>query len=216
MVTLAVAPSGTIAQVPKRAPPSEPYLISVTRKWGRESSLGDLAMVMLPDSALELRLWGGFGLGGSWGLVLKRSRLGLWTARRVVVERCFVVVDPSDALSPDRLRALQAQARTKCRPSEMRIGKMITVDTLAMYPLPLPANPDSVWREVLRAGLLELPPQVRRRYMMRDGDSYVLEIRRGGEDYRASDIERGASPATPADTIMARVAELLTRAYRWR
>jgi hypothetical protein len=65
---------------------------------------------------------------------------------------------------------------------------MIVVDTHALHRSPTADYTKPFWQEVKREGLLELPPRVARAWMMTDGLTYVVEVRRG-DDYRASEIE---------------------------
>ncbi|MGH9866981.1 MAG: hypothetical protein ACREAA_02295 [Candidatus Polarisedimenticolia bacterium] len=212
---LLLMPAGLSAQATTISAPPEPSLLHMfVRPWARESALGDLVTVSMPDSALELRFWGGFGLFGTRGLVLQRSPAGEWTARRAVVEGCAVVRPFSEQLTPARIDSLRRRARESCSPDSGGGGQVIYAAWLSLYALELPPDPEAVWRDLLSAGLLTLPPRVERTWIMNDGHTFVLELRRGHE-YRASEIEYLEKPEHPADATIRRVADVLTRYYRW-
>ena len=59
-------------------------------------------------------------------------------------------------------------------------------------------------------GLFTLPTKVPRTWMMLDGHTYVLEVRRG-QVYRASEIEDLEKPEVPADATIRRIAMMLRR-----
>ena len=56
------------------------------RPWAAELGLADLRTRALPDSALEVRFWEGFGLGGVRALVLQRNVAGDWIVLRPVID----------------------------------------------------------------------------------------------------------------------------------
>jgi hypothetical protein len=104
------------------------------------------------------------------------------------------------------VRRYQALARRRCGErnagmSEAPAGTygwtMISDDTLDLRPFQPPARPDEAWDALVEAGLLRLPPSVPRSWIMMDGHTYVLEVRRGAE-YRASRIEHTSPPETAA------------------
>lgn len=214
LLVLTLWPMSLIAQVRTVALPARSYLMDAVRGWGRESPLGDLVSLSIPDSAVELRLWSGFGLWGTNGLVLQRSERGIWSARRVVVETCSIVVPHSERLTAERIDSMAQIARRTCPPRSDSAGQIISVDTLAVFRIGLPRNPNAVWRSLLDAGILTLPVEVPRPGIMTDGHTYILELRRG-QDYRASKIEYMEKPQNPADATIKRVVELLSRSYRW-
>jgi hypothetical protein len=85
---------------------------------------------------------------------------------------------------------------------------MIVVDTVALHQLPR-ADYEAFWQELKTEGILELPPRVPRSWMMLDGLTYVVEVRRGN-DYRASAIEH-TKPEGRADSLVQRLATLMQR-----
>ena len=197
-------------------PPTEgrDFLIRLMRERARESPLGDLATKRIVPGALEFRLWGGFGLGGTRGLVLTRSARGAWAAYGVKVVNCSIVVPHSESLTVARIDALGRKARRECRKYAGEEGQVITTDTLAISSLRVPANPDSIWQRALSAGLLTLPPFVKRHWIMTDGYTFVLELSQSSE-YRASVIESLEKPEHPADSVLRAVTDVFSRAYGW-
>lgn len=198
-------------------PPTEgrDFLIRLMRERARESPLGDLATKRIAQGAFEFRVWGGFGLGGTRGLVLTRSARGAWAAFGVEVVYCSIVVPHSETLTVARIEALSHKARRECRREyASEGGQIISTDTLSIRSLRVPANPDSIWQRVLSAGLLMLPPFVARHWIMTDGYTFVLELRQGSE-YRASMIESLEKPEHPADSVFRAVTDIFRRAYGW-
>ena len=151
--------------------PTHAYLVDVMRKRGSESPLGDLRRRATAPDDVEVRAWGGFGLTGISGVVLRRER-GAWRAWRAVVVN-------ADTLA---IREVKADARAI----------------------------EGAWDAAMQEGLLTLPAEVVRKWVMLDGFTYVIEVRRGAE-YRASSIEHVGKPEVPADAQVKRVFEALTR-----
>jgi hypothetical protein len=71
--------------------------------------------------------------------------------------------------------------------------------------------PDETWDALVDARLFRLPPAVPRSWVMMDGRTYVLEVRRGAE-YRASVIEHTSPPETAGDRVVRAIAALVRRA----
>ena len=114
------------------------------------------------------------------------------------------------------MRRFVAEARRQCATPLTDVGagmRIIAADTLAVDTLDvrdsLIAN---AWSAVVDAGVLTLPARVKRDSVPSDEFTYVVELRRGSE-YRASQIEHMAQPATDADrrvqAIYAAVSQLL-------
>jgi len=67
-------------------PPAPSLLSMFVRPWATELSLGDLRATAMRDSALEVRFWEGFGLGGVRSVVLRRGPTGRWTVLRPIID----------------------------------------------------------------------------------------------------------------------------------
>ena len=200
-LVLASAPAA--AQAATVLAPERDYLLEVAREWARESPLGDLRARPMGPGDVELRLWGGFGLGGTSGVVLRREA-GRWSAWRAEFWPCRLSLSMSayDALStvpPDRYRA---EVRRRCGElvrDTLPPETVVLSDTLALLPLP-PGRAAAAWEGAVRAGVLRLPPAAPRG-LMQDGHTYVVEVRRGGE-YRASVIAPIPPLAAEADRLV--------------
>jgi len=158
-------------------PPAPSLLSMFVRPWATDLSLGDLRTIAMADSAVELRFWEGFGLGGVRALVLRRSPSGEWSVLRPII----------DGLHATKLDTLQI-ARNSIH------------------------HPQIIWPTLVNVGMLRLPTRVVRKWMMLDGHTYVLEVRRG-QTYRASEIEHLDKPEVSADTDIRRIAEFLRRYF---
>jgi hypothetical protein len=206
-----VPASGT-AQATHIMAPVRETLLRFTQEWGRESALGDLSMRAMGDSDVEVRFWGGYGLFGTTATVLRRTG-DVWQAWRAEVQRCPVVLPISvgDTLSAPSLASYRREARKTCgdrRSDSLSAAAVFDADTVGLYPL-ASAEYEAFWQELKQNGLLELPPEVPRNWMMVDGHTYVVEVRRGS-DYRASVIEH-TKPESRADTLVQGLARLIQR-----
>src|SRR5690348_15184635 len=65
------------------------YLVRITQRWGASSPVGALPANAMGADDIELRVWGGYGLGGTRGVVLRRTR-DRWQAWRTRVVRCVL------------------------------------------------------------------------------------------------------------------------------
>ena len=217
-VVFAVLLSQTVfAQARVVSAPPEPSLLNITRGWTRASSLGDLIELRAPSDYLELRVWGGYVFGATQGVVLRRTG-GRWSAFLARVRRCAIQIPNAvgDTASGATMRRFVAEARRQCATPLTDVGagmRIIAADTLAVDTLDvrdsLIAN---AWSAVVDAGVLTLPARVTRDSVPSDEFTYVVELRRGSE-YRASQIEHMAPPATDSDrrvqAIYAAVERLL-------
>jgi hypothetical protein len=216
----ALPPRSAGAQATRVVADTQSYLLRITQQWGRNSPLGALAERRIGADDVEVRLWEGYGLGGSAGIVLRRSagRWSLWEADMV---RCMyrVPIAVGDTLTPPSIRRYQALARRRC--AERNAGEadappgtygwtVVSDDTVGLRPLRLRGRPEATWTALVEAGVLRLPPSVRRAWTMLDGHTYVLEVRQGAE-YRASVIEHTSPPETAADSAMQAVAAIFRR-----
>lgn len=191
------------------------YLLEITRGWSRHSRLGDLRRRTTAAGDVEVRAWGGYGIGGTGGVVLRRQG-GVWQAWRADAVRCQLSVATSiiDTTSAATQAAYAELSWRICKGSVgdvSRGAKVFTTESATLVPLPVNgAAIDSAWSAAVREGLLTLPPSVSRAGRMLDGFTYVIEVRQGA-DYRASVIEDVEPPEAPADTQARRVFQELMR-----
>jgi hypothetical protein len=136
-----------------------------------------------------------------------------WLAE-VVPCRIDVAVPIADTASATTGARFIALARRKCDASIGDVShgaEVFNADTLAITELKVDGRAiGRAWDSAVQEGLLTLPPEVPRTWLMMDGFSYVIEVRRGAE-YRASSIEHVDKPEVPADAQVKRVYEALTR-----
>lgn len=192
-----------VAQARVLSAPAEPSLLGITREWSRASSLGDLRELKRATDYAELRVWGGYGMGATQGVVLRRSG-DRWSAFLAQVRRCAmqIPIAVGDTASAATMHGFVVEARRRCDTPLTDVGagmRIITADTLAVDSLSVP---DSVvanaWTAAVGAGVLRLPPQVQRSAVPSSDFTYVVEVRRGNE-YRASQIEHVEQPESQAD-----------------
>jgi len=204
------------------APPGD-YLLRLTQHWGRVSPLGALVERHMGAGDVEVRLWQGYGLGGTWGTVLRREA-GHWRGWHARVVGCSyrVPIPVGDTLTPPSIRRYQGLAKVRC--AERNAGEaeappgtygwsVISTDTVGVVPLASTTALGEVWGDLVRAGVPTLPPRVPRSWMRTDGHTYLVEVRRGGE-YRASVIEHTSPPETGADSVVQAVAAIFARLPR--
>lgn len=195
-----------LAQARVVSEPPEPSLLNITRGWARASTLGDLRELRTPADYLELRVWAGYGLGATQGVVLRRAA-GRWTAFLARVRRCAIQVPISvgDTASAATMQHYVAEARRQCDNPLGEVGagvRIITADTLAVDTLSAGDTLiTSAWAAAVRAGVLRLPAKVARRTVPSSDFTYVVELRQGTE-YRASQIEHVEQPEADADRQM--------------
>ncbi|HEU4557959.1 MAG TPA: hypothetical protein VFS20_08925 [Longimicrobium sp.] len=202
------------AQARVASAPAENYLLTVTQRWGAQSPLGDLRAGRMEAGDVELRLWSGYGMAGSYGVVLRRTG-GRWSGWRVETSRCVlhIPVAVGDTLSDQGRRRYEDLARQQCgtvKPGALAVGAVITVDSIALAPLPPGTDFAAAWDAAVGAGLLNLPPKVQRPrwWIILHGTHYMVELRRGDE-YRASVIEHVPEPETDADRKVQRVYQVV-------
>lgn len=189
------------AQATKISAPPNDYLLAITQQWAAASLLGSLPRRAMATGDIELRVWGGYGLGGTRGVVVRRSR-GRWQAWAVHVVNCKIDVQipVSDTASDTTKSLFVALARKRCGSSvgDTRAGAAVyDADTLDVDELPV-TGLEEVWASAVAAGARQLPPRVPRRWTMLDGFTYVVELREG-DSYRASVIEDVSPPEVDAD-----------------
>lgn len=196
--------------------PRDSYLLAISQHWGASSALGDLRTRRMAPQDLEVRLWSGYGLVGSSAIILRREGKR-WRAWSADIEHCMLWIPTAmgDTLSKGSYARLNAETRRFCNDSTKRYESgsshvLIRVDTVALIPMLAAHDYAALWRDLVEAGILTLPPMVPRKWLMMDGHTYVLEVRQGPQ-YRASVIEQASE--TDADyriqQIYALVAERL-------
>jgi hypothetical protein len=205
LAALPLAAAGAQADAATRTPHT--YLVSLTQRWEADSPLGDLRTRAIGPDDVELRLWGGYGLSGTRGVILRRTG-GRWSGWRAAVYPCpLYLTGPDRDTLADENPAYRRQARRECGRSRPVIGQpyiQVNGDSVELKPIAPGAGLAAAWDAAVAAGLLTLPPEVPREWIMFDGFTYVVEVRRGGE-YRASQIEHTDPPETDADRAIQRV-----------
>jgi hypothetical protein len=202
-----------VVSVPKNA-----FLVDLMRQLASESPLGDLRRRATAVDDVEVRAWGGFGLTGTAGVVLRRER-GTWRGwlAEIVSCRADVAIPIADTASATTVAGFVARARRKCDATigDVRNGAQVyNADTLAITALTADSHTiQRAWDAAVQEGLLTLPPDVARKWLMMDGFTYVIEVRRGAE-YRASSIEQLEKPEVPADAQVKNVYDALIRLVR--
>ena len=192
--------------------PQDDYLLEVTREWGRDAGLGDLLEQRIGWQDRELRLWDGYGLSGTFGLVI-RNRSGQWEGWRVMVEGCYAVLprelmDTASQATTDRYKAIAPRyCLQDDNPSAN--GILIPLDTVELVRID-PSNLEAAWDSAVAAGALDLPMYVEPRMEQLDGQTLVLETLYRGR-YRASIIECLDVPESQTDDRMNDIAAALGR-----
>ena len=220
LVAIAVSAKTGYAQRDTLSGPPD-YITRITERWGtRDARLGDLRTKPVSADDIELRFWGGYGLVGTRGIVLRRTS-GRWSAWRVDVRRCaaYLPIPVGDTLSETSRLRYEAQARRDCDkpepPPPIDGGvSVISSDTLDVIAVKPRGKLDHIWRELTDAGVMTLPPYVKRSWMMFDGHTYVAQLRIG-PDYRVSRIEHVEPPEVQADRIVQQINAILAREIGW-
>jgi hypothetical protein len=183
---------------------STDYLISITQKWGASSPVGALPMQPMNADDVELRVWGGYGLGPTFGVILRRTDRR-WQAWRARVVRCVFNAStlPNDPGSAPTDSLLLAEARRRCPRFADGAGTFYGVDTLALVAADA-RNSGRIWEELVGAGVFELPPRAPHNRMMVDGFTIVIEVRRA-DSYRASMFPAIRPPEGGADSVARQV-----------
>ena len=179
------------AQARTQSAPEANYLLAITQQWGGESPLRDARSIVLAPDDIELRVWGGYGLAGTRGVILRR-RHGEWRGFVAVVHRCSIAVPTpvADTASELTVAEFRRRARRACgRPfaDTLAAASVFFVDTLELRPIQDSGALERAWNAAKEAGVSQLPPSVKRSWMM-DGFGYVVELRTG-DAYRASVID---------------------------
>ena len=183
---------------------STDHIVRITQRWGASSPIGELRARPMGADDVELRVWGGYGHGGTSGVILRRTD-GRWQAWRAQVVRCVIdaaTVTVDDA-SADQRAVLLAAARRHCPRTAHDYGTFYSVDTLALETLDA-GRAALTWDRVLGAGVLELPPELLPRRIRIDGFAIVIEVRRG-DVYRASTFHAVRPPEVAADSAARRI-----------
>jgi len=123
------------------------------------------------------------------------------------VQECAIRVTSNEAVTDSGLTQLEARARRGC-PNDSSEGPFITVHWLRLQELPLTSPPANLWSQLMRAGVLRVPPEPHPKYVMLDGFTYVLEVRVGSV-YRASVLPQYESSTDEADVSVREIARIL-------
>jgi hypothetical protein len=189
--------------------PKDNYLLEVTQKWdSARSVLGDLRKKQMESDNIELRLWDGYGLFGTRGIILKRMS-GKWTVQRVNIKTCAVYY-------PDSLKGIVPKKKffagvtTKdCNGDKFDVGISLQVDTaLVSKPLKVTANLNRLWNTLVENGLLDLPTNVKHSWIMLDGRTFVVEVR-VGNFYKASVLAYLKNPKLKAYKTIKNIVRIL-------
>jgi hypothetical protein len=214
--------SRLFAQARTESAPTDNYLLRITQDWGRESFLGDTRKLNLAPDDAELRVWGGYGLTATRGVVMRRIQ-DVWRGWAAEVHTCSLAVPipVGDTASDVTAAAFRARARRECgrgHKDTLSAASIFSVDTLEVYEIRDAPGMGRAWEAAVKAGIFALPPQVKRAGML-DGFVYVIELRHGSS-YRASVIDLVEKPEFEADrqvqAIYRAVAPLLDAALARR
>jgi hypothetical protein len=211
------------AQARTESAPANNYLLRITQDWGRQSLLGDARALELAPGDIELRVWGGYGLTATRGIVVRRIH-GVWRGWAAEVHTCSLAVPipVADTASETTATTFRTRARHECGREDrdtLSAASIFSIDTLEVYEIHNAPTLAHAWEAAVKAGVLALPSQIKRTWMMLDGFGYVVELRRGS-DYRASVIEHVEKPEVDADrqvqAVYRAVAPLLNAAFARR
>jgi hypothetical protein len=136
------------------------------------------------------------------GIILRRVN-GVWRGWSPVVHSCSldVPIPVGDTANAATAAAFRQRAKRECgRPPRdtLNAAAVFSIDTLEVHSLTKRDDIGSAWNGAVKAGVLELPPRIKRTWIMFDGFTYVVELRRGNS-YRASVIEHVEKPEVDAD-----------------
>ena len=207
---LGYAPSPVRAQ--QMAAETTDYLVRVTQRWGASSPIGELRANPMGADDIELRVWGGYGLGGTRGVILRR-RSDRWQAWRARVVTCVFEASmiPGIVSSSRRDSLLVATMRRGCPRRASGGGTFYSVDTLALEVADA-RNAERVWDRALRAGVFELPAKLHTDRITVDGFGIVIEVRRG-DVYRASRFAATSPPELSADSAAREIYRTVAREF---
>ncbi|HSU95689.1 MAG TPA: hypothetical protein VLI40_00575 [Gemmatimonadaceae bacterium] len=178
------------------------HLLQIAQTAAAASPLGSLVSRRMASDDVELRVWDGFGVTGTLGVILRRAG-GRWYAWRATLVHCdlYVAMPIGDTASAATESLFVARARRECGASvgDTQGGSRVySTDTLALERISV-TDPETLWSRIVAAGGLRLPPR-RPMLNMRDGNLEVVEIRRG-ESYRASVFEAVGDATGDADGV---------------
>jgi hypothetical protein len=202
------------AQTVRLSAPKESYLLEITRDAGARSGLGDLAIAPMAVGDVELRFWGGYGLAGTYGLILQR-RQGTWTALHGDLRSCSDVIPSStwDTLTAEGIERIKSSLRANCaRQGLQGSGHFVTAHALTLDTLPSGSDLTELWERLERGGLTSLPASIPRKWVMMDGHTFVIEVR-VATAYRASVIECFERDQTRADRRVQALARQLRERF---
>lgn len=194
-----VCPAAVVAQSGTTTSDTSRYLIEVTQEAAARSPVGDLSRTVFAASDIELRVWYGYGVVGTRGIVLRR-RAGGWTLSDAKLDRCVVIV-PSpagDTLSAKGELAYESTALSHCVEDPPGEGRWLAFERVVVTRRASDPDLEGAWTRLSAAGLDSLPGVRRSTPGLRDGASLVIELRRGAL-YRASELSCHPAPEEPQD-----------------
>ena len=171
---LALAP-GVRGQVVIESEPDGPSLLDFARQRAERQGWVDLRDADLDPGDVEVRAYGGFGLGGTH-LFSMRRRGGEWSASASYVVTCEA---PGHTSPPDSLSV--------CAEAEGADVSLVPGDSLFAARPPTQDRLQLLWERLVEAGVQDLPPETERQVLMLDGHSVVIEYREGRR-YRATSV----------------------------
>jgi len=193
--------------------PEDDLLLEFTQEWGSErSTLGNLKKKKIGNNDLELRFWAGYGLFGTRGLILEKED-DIWTANKANVENCFVYYPDSLKNTISKENFFSNISTTDCNEDQHEFGSVREVDTVLVSPIKIKNTElDKLWNSMVKIGLSDLPTHVDRDWIMTDGHTYVVELRKKNL-YKASVIEHLEEPEVKADQQIKNLAKLVSEKF---
>jgi len=109
--------------------PSRSYLHEIVQSWTEKSTVGNLRAAAFPDDDIEVRIWAGFGLGGTYGGVLRRSN-GSWTISHLWLNRYIAGATDEIAvrdglLAPSVVEEMESRSETVERIPKLALPRFL-------------------------------------------------------------------------------------------
>jgi hypothetical protein len=182
--------------------PSRSFLHQIVQEWTEKSAVGNLRTATFSDDEIELRIWAGFGLRGSYGGILHRQG-GTWTASHLELNRYTAgatnEIAVRDGLLPPTI-VEEMESRCVIETLQDSDGSPLEYSLSCAHARPSSISTSQqlaeLWEMLVGLGILTLPPTIERDWIMMDGHSYVIEVRVGSQ-YRATVTEH--ADETPVD-----------------
>ena len=210
VILLGAVPAVVAGQI-RMSVPQDTFFLGHTTAIANSGGLRDLRSANMPTGDIEFRFWAGYGLNGTFGLILRRSN-DTWTVEEVEKQSCGIAVYESrqNPLTAAQIAEYEKQALTPCSRRPRGGGnRVLTAFRLQRGRVDTLPNGSGLWTEMLDSGAAALPPAVPRKGMMLDGHGFVIEFR-DGQQYRASDIDCMVPEAESGNHVQ-RIGRLLYR-----